>query len=372
MEKYSMNWYQIQSIETIDSPSLIVYKERVAENIQNLIELVPDRARLRPHVKTNKSAEVCRMLLDAGITKFKSATIAEAEMLASLGAANVVLAYQPTGPKIIRLLNLIEKFPDTRFACLVDNVKNSQEVSLQAQSRGLIIDVYLDVNVGMNRTGVLPENLLALYLAISGMQNVDVQGIHVYDGHIRETDIIKRKKLVDESFNLILKPVSKIEQLAGHKLKIIAGGSPSFSVHAQRPEVECSPGTFIYWDWKYKTILPELPFQLAALVVTRIISIINQQLICLDLGHKAIASENPFPRVHFLNVSESIEAVSQNEEHMVVRVLDTSVYEVGDVWYGAPMHICPTVAWHQHVYVAEGNKIVDKWQVTARNRFISV
>src|SRR5690348_11189293 len=99
-----MNWYQIKNIESLDSPALIIYKDRVQTNIQSLIKM-KDVAHLRPHVKTNKIAEVCKMMLDAGITKFKCATIAEAEMLAMINAPDVLLAYQPTPAKAKRLLS---------------------------------------------------------------------------------------------------------------------------------------------------------------------------------------------------------------------------------------------------------------------------
>ncbi len=55
--------------------------------------------------KTHKLPQIVRMKLAKGITKFKVATIAEAEMVAAAGAADVLLAYQPVGPQIGRLLN---------------------------------------------------------------------------------------------------------------------------------------------------------------------------------------------------------------------------------------------------------------------------
>src|SRR5947207_2878838 len=117
-----MNWYEIKNINSIDSPALVIYPRRIHENIRLLKSMVNgNTARLRPHVKTNKIGEVCKMLLDAGITKFKCATIAEAEMLGLIGAPDVLLSYQPVGPKVNRFITLLNKYPDTHFACLIDN-----------------------------------------------------------------------------------------------------------------------------------------------------------------------------------------------------------------------------------------------------------
>src|SRR3954465_12473339 len=111
-----MNWYEIKNIDDIDSPALVIYRGRIHENIRLLKSMVNGNTdRLRPHVKTNKIAEVCKILLDARITKFKCATIAEAEMLALIGAPDVLLSYQPVGPKLSRFIALVTKYPATHF-----------------------------------------------------------------------------------------------------------------------------------------------------------------------------------------------------------------------------------------------------------------
>ncbi len=152
-----MNWYEIKNIETIDTPALIVYKERVLQNINSLIQM-KDTAYLRPHVKTNKIAEVCKMMLDAGITKFKCATIAEAEMLGMIKAPDVLLAYQPTTVKAKRLLQLIQKYPSTHYSCLIDDAVNAGNIAAIFSAGDISVEVYIDLNVGMNRTGIKTNN----------------------------------------------------------------------------------------------------------------------------------------------------------------------------------------------------------------------
>ena len=104
-----MAWYTIDNIAELDTPALVLYPDRVRENIRHAIAMVGDPAWLRPHVKTHKSPEVTRLMLAAGIRQFKCATIAEAEMLAMEGAPDVLLAYQPIGPKALRFVTLIKK-----------------------------------------------------------------------------------------------------------------------------------------------------------------------------------------------------------------------------------------------------------------------
>src|SRR4051812_47038669 len=117
----SKEWYLIDNVSEIDSPTLVLYKDRIRHNIRTLVKSIDDISRLRPHVKTHKSADVTRMMLEEGITKFKCATIAEAEMIALSGGTDVLLAYQPVGPKANRYLDLCMHFPNVTFSCLVDN-----------------------------------------------------------------------------------------------------------------------------------------------------------------------------------------------------------------------------------------------------------
>ena len=364
------NWYKIENIDQLDTPALVVYPDRVKENIRILKDFVPDVNRLRPHVKTNKCAEVCKMMMDQGIYKFKCATIAEAEMLALIGAPDVLLAYQPVGPKVSRLIELIQKFPSTLFGCLVDNLNSASYLSDQAEKKGLKISVYIDLNVGMNRTGILSENTTELFASCITLKGIEIKGLHAYDGHLRDTDLEIRRAKCNEGFIKAETVKNQINKQFGKSLIMIAGGTPSFPIHAQREDVECSPGTFIFWDKGYEQLLPEQPFLFAALVVTRVISKPTDDTITVDLGHKAIASENPLSnRVYFLNAT-GLEPVGQSEEHLVLKTNTT--FKVGDVFYGVPHHICPTVALHETMAVVENHRVTGSWNVVSRKRKISV
>ncbi len=364
------DWYNIENIDQLDTPALVIYPDRIKENIRILKTFVPEVHRLRPHIKTNKCAEVCKMIMDEGIYKFKCATIAEAEMLALIGALDVLLAYQPVGPKALRLIELIQKFPNTHFGCLVDNFNSSSYLAAQAEKKGLKISVYIDVNVGMHRTGILPENAIELFARCHSLNGIDIKGLHAYDGHLRDTDLELRRAKCDEGFRKAEAAKNQIDNQFGKSLIMIAGGTPSFPIHAQRQHVECSPGTFIFWDKGYQQLLPEQHFIFAALVVTRVISKPTEDTITVDLGHKAIAAENPLSnRVYFLN-AETVEPIGQSEEHLVLKT--SHAFQVGDVFYGVPHHICPTVALHETMSVVENHRVIASWNVVSRKRKISV
>ncbi|GAB3954451.1 D-TA family PLP-dependent enzyme [Spirosoma harenae] len=366
-------WYSIDDIAQLDTPALVVYPDRVKKNVDRFVSMISDVNRLRPHIKTNKSREAAQLMLDAGIRKFKCATIAEAEMLAMIGAPDVLLAYQPNTTKIHRLIELIKTYPETKFSCLVDNSTTAQALSEQAVAADVVISVFIDLNVGMNRTGIAPGGaVLTLYVELDQLPGVEPIGLHAYDGQLRNPDITIRTNECDAAFWPV-QLLSETLTARGYKKPVLVmGGSPSFPIHAKRPSVECSPGTFIYWDKGYQTILPEQPFEPAALVVTRVISLPTSTKICVDLGHKSVAAEGELSqRVTFLNAPD-LKAVGQSEEHLVLEAGEGHPYKVGDVFYGLPNHICPTVALYERAYTIENGALTGEWRTIARDRVIAV
>jgi D-threonine aldolase len=369
-----MDWYIISNVAGLDTPALVVYPDRVRQNIQRAIEMVGDPARLRPHVKTHKSPQVTRMMLEAGIRQFKCATIAEAEMLALEGAPDVLLAYQPIGPKVERLVALIRKFPNTQFSCLIDNPEAARAMAGVFAAAGLVVPVWLDINVGMDRTGIAPgPAAVHLYREAAESEGIRPVGLHAYDGHIRDSDPTARAQRCDAAFGTLL----TLREAIGDDLTIIAGGSPTFPIHARRAaEIQCSPGTFVYWDKGYGDQFPDQPFIPAALVVTRVISLRGVTRLCLDLGHKSISAENEITkRVGFLN-GPGLTPVGQSEEHLVVESTIESgpsrSFQIGDVFYGVPYHICPTVALYERAFIVENGKVGADWCNIARDRKLTV
>lgn len=366
------DWYIINNVDKLDTPALVVYPDRVKQNIDLLKGMIDNIERLRPHVKTYKNKEITQLMLAAGIKKFKCATIAEAEMLGMCKAPDVLLAYQPVGPKLNRFVQLILAYPDTKFSCLVDNKEIAFEISASAQRSNIEIAIYIDLNVGMNRTGITPDKAFQLYVDCSNSPGIKPIGLHAYDGHIHDVDVAVRTEKCNKSYESVSKLQAELKQRGFDELIVVAGGSPTFPIHAQRENIECSPGTFVYWDMGYQTEMKEQPFLTAALVVTRVISLPDETEICLDLGHKSIAAEKELgKRVFFLNAPDLV-FTGQSEEHLVAKAGKDHKYKVGDVLYGLPYHICPTVALYERAITIENNNISRGWKNIARDRKITV
>lgn len=364
-----MNWYTLHTENRVDTPALLVYPDRIKENINMLIDGIDNIGRLRLHIKTHKTKEILHMQLDAGIRKFKCATIAEADLLGQCGAPDVLLAYPLYGPKLDRFIALIREYPQTKYAAITDNQNSAQELSNKAVQQGIVVDIYIDLNIGMERTGILPgKDALDLYRLCVEMPGVEIQGFHGYDGHVREVDLDKRRAICDDNYVPIAAMTEQLVAEGFAKPRVIIGGSPSFPIYAQYPEVECSPGTFVLWDKGYANTLPEQNFLPAAVLMTRVVSLPSASTICVDLGYKAIASENPLEnRVYFLNAPD-LEPIGHSEEHLVLEAGENHVFKEGDVLYALPIHVCPTVALYDKLLAIEDGHVVEKWTVAARRR----
>ncbi len=366
------NWYELEDVSAINSPGLVFYEDRIEHNIQLLLQMIDDVDRLRPHVKTHKSAEVTELQLAAGITKFKCATIAEAEMLGNCKAPDVLLAYQPVGPNINRFLRLQEGFPETKFSCVVDNLEVVNDMATLATNNNTKIRVYIDVNVGMNRTGISPGAVVQLYKTIIDIEGLEILGLHAYDGHIHDSELHIRREQVSSIITMLNNLRQEIVESLKHKPVVIAGGTPGFPIYASDSDFECSPGTFVLWDKGYQDAFAEQQFLPAALIISRVISLPVGNLICTDLGHKAVSAENGLAkRITFLN-AEALVPVSQSEEHLVLDAGPGHGYKVGDVLYGLPFHICPTVALHDTVLSVSASRAANSWTIASRTRKINL
>lgn len=365
---HEMDWAGVENLDDVASPGLLVYPDRVDHNLRRMLEIVAgDPARLRPHVKTHKMSTVIQRQRELGIVQVKCATIAEAELCAHAGAQDVLLAHQPVGPHIARLAALTLQFPSTEFSTIVDCP--SVVAALAAQCVHKPLKVFIDLDVGLGRTGTAPgPPMLRLASAIRDATQLEFAGLHAYDGHLHDPDPAQREAQCRE----VQRVVQEMADACDAPL-VVAGGTPNFQFYAQQTPWQCSPGSSTLWDLGYGSLFPELGFKIAAILLTRVISRPADGRICFDLGYKAVASETPLAQRVFLPQLPDAEFVLQNEEHLVATSAHADSLQVGDPLYALPAHICPTTALHQYATVVRGGRATgETWPVEARDRRLSV
>ncbi len=356
----------LRACERLHSPGLLVFPDLVRSNIARMIAHTGSPDRLRPHLKTTKMPQVVRLLLEAGITQFKCATLAEMRMALESGVTDILLAYQAVGPNLTGLVSLAQAFPDASLSTLVDTETAARELAEHCRTEGTALGVYIDIDCGMHRTGMAPgEQALALMRFLRRQPSLSFHGWHVYDGHLRQTEVGERRAAADTCFQPVWAMLNQIDE---PKISVIAGGTPSFPLHAKDPRVICSPGTCVFWDAGYASIVPDMEFDWAALLLTRVISK-NGDHLTLDLGHKAVSAENPIEQRVVLPAIPDAQFVGQSEEHLVVRSCEAANWQIGDALLGIPWHICPSVALYDHATTITGVGVGETWDIPARRRY---
>jgi D-serine deaminase-like pyridoxal phosphate-dependent protein len=358
-------------ISELLSPCLLIEPRTVERNIAEMVRMAGSPGRLRPHCKTHKLREIIAMELAHDITKHKCATLAEAEMLASCGVNDILLAYNLVGPNIARVVRLLEHYPDLQFACAADHPAPIAALSQAVHAANKTVDVLLDLDVGQHRTGIAPGSAaLELYQLIAASPGLKPGGLHVYDGHNHQPEVAERRAAVQQIWRAVL-PFRDL--LRAYQLpvpRITAGGTPTFPIFAEidDPAIELSPGTIVLHDAGYARHYPDLHFTPAARLMTRVISRPTANRLTLDLGHKAVAADPPAGQRLTFPALPDAKAVIHNEEHLVLETPEAARFQPGDILFAWPTHICPTCALHKEVYAVDGEKVIATWQLASRDR----
>ena len=385
-------WFRIANPEKLRTPALCFYPTRIEQNIAEALRVAGAADRLRPHVKTYKCPNVVQMLLRAGVTRFKCATLTEAEMLAQAGAPEVLLAYPMIGPNAEAFVALTMRYPAVRFQTIADSADGVEELETAVAGAGAepgvapaagaspagagvakTLEVLVDINAGMNRTGITPGNpALRLYRRIADSARLEPGGVHAYDGHIRDHELSARCAAAAATSEAAeqLRSAAVAEGIAVPR--VVMGGTPTFPCHAELPDVELSPGTCFLHDGGYSEQHPDLRFLPAALIVGRVISRPADGLFAIDIGSKAIATDRAGARGAILNLPGA-EPVGQSEEHWVFRGADVArLPAIGELVYVLPRHICPSVEHYDYATVIDGaGTATERWPIAARGRGLS-
>lgn len=366
--------YFLQHTEDIITPCLIYYKDIIEQNIKEMISAAGGASRLWPHVKSHKMKKLVELQISMGITRFKCATIAEAQMAAESGASDVLVAYPLVGPNIYRFLELVKTYTGTRFWAIGDDMEQISLLNSAAGSQEIMVNFLVDVNMGTNRTGVAVGKLQAFYLDCCSLSWLSVQGFHCYDGNNGIGEYDAREKAVDEIDRTVFTVAADLEKADCPCPILVMGGTPSFPCHARYRRVYLSPGTGVISDYGYASKYLDEPFIPAGLLMTRVVSHGAPGLFTLDLGYKGIASDPPGLRGRLLGDWHA-QPLSQNEEHWIWKMDEEYKDQrpsIGTVLYVIPTHICPTSALYPEALVALNRTIVDVWEVTARNRKLTI
>ena len=363
--------YRISNLDEVLSPALVLYPEIIASNIDRTVQLLEGNAdRWRVHIKTSKLGYTLRMLVNRGVRNFKCATTLELLVGCQSGATDILVAYPVVGANARRVREIAEQFSSVRISVLIENPQQLQ------QWIGSSIGIFLDINPGMNRTGIEPDQTEKILRMIRETvdHGLEFRGLHYYDGQYGGFEEHERTAAAHAGYDALLALEAKIRAAGLSVPEIITAGTPTFPCSLtyrgfQRQDFihRVSPGTIVYCDASAPAQLPrDWGYAPAALVVSRVVSQPHPGIVTCDAGHKTVSADAGVPTCVVVGHPE-LTPLSPSEEHLPMQS-KTAPGPIGDVLYLLPRHVCPTVNNFDCALLVRNGRIEAVEKVSARGR----
>jgi D-serine deaminase-like pyridoxal phosphate-dependent protein len=335
--------YLVNDAARIATPALLIYPNIVDQNIRITLGMVGnDPQRWRPHIKTAKLGAIIRRMVDHGIRNFKCATTLELLTVCLAGAEDALVAFAMTGANAKRVLEIARQFPKVRVSVLVEAA--AQLVAW----RDSAIGVFVDVNPGMNRTGMSNERIEEI-VKLCRESGAALRGLHWYDGHISSGEPAERRAAAHRGYDKLMEIVTAVEAAGCQVEEVITSGTPVAPYGYSYPGFQnprfihrISPGTVVYNDTTSLRQLAGFGYQPAAIVLATVISHPLPEKITCDAGHKSVSADAGVPTCAVIGHPELM-PLKPSEEHLPIEGPLGALPAIGDNLYLIPRHVCPTV-----------------------------
>jgi len=362
--------YLINDASKLLTPALAIYPEIVDQNIAATIRLLSgDPNRWRPHVKTAKLQFIMHRLVQRGIGQAKCSTTVELSTACAAGFRDVLLAYPVVGGNALRVRELAAQNPQVQISVLAENPAQA------APWQGSRVGIFIDVNPGMDRTGIEQDHIPAILEVAAAIANAGLafRGLHYYDGHLTAPSLQEREKLAHYGYDRLMEIVHAVERSGFRVDEVITSGTPAFACAATYAPFRessfvhrASPGTVVFNDASSLGQLPgEWGYQPAAIVVSTVVSHPHANVFTCDAGHKAVSADAGLPTCAVAGYPDCT-PLKPSEEHLPIEVKSGRRPEIGEPVYLIPRHVCPTVNNFDDALIVESNRIAGMESVTAR------
>lgn len=359
--------YAIGGLESVVTPALAIYSDHVAANIAATLRLAGgDANRWRPHIKTAKLAFTMKLLVEHGVRQFKCSTSLELLAGCESGAADVLVAYPMVGANAARVRDIAARFPGVRVSVLVENESQA------AAWVGSGIGVFIDVNPGMDRTGI-DQGRVPDILALAKALGIGFRGLHYYDGQIHTVDEAARAEAF-AGYDRLMELTGALGQTGIAVEEVVTSGTPALPYGLAYPGFRdsgfvhrVSPGTVVYHDTSSTELLSAVEgYRPAALVIARVVSHPAPDRFTCDAGHKSVSADAGVPTCAVLGRPD-LTPLKPSEEHLPIQVAAGAARpSIGEFVYLIPRHVCPTVNNFDDALIVRGGQIVALERVTAR------
>ena len=365
---------KLQTPNSYSTPYLLIDGPKMERNIRKMADVASGNGvALRPHVKTHKIPGIAREQLEAGASGITVAKVSEAEVMADGGMEDIFIAYPlVTEAKIRQAIRLGERV--ARLIVGVDSLEGARRLSNVAEDSTL--EVRLEIDTGLRRTGVLYDEAVGLAGEIEAMDNLDLTGIYTYRGAVLGgSKTLDLEKAGLEEGQLMVTLADQMRE-QGIGVDDVSVGSTPTAEHVAKVDgvTEIRPGTYVFYDRMQARLGVCSLDECAAVVVCTVVSRPAPDLVIIDGGSKTFATDvgpgaEPLNLEGYGHVGYSDAVLERlTEEHGMLSVDEDCDLEVGDTLQIIPNHICSTVNLHDEVYIIGEDGGVEETRVAARGK----
>ncbi len=359
-------------VSVLDTPAMIVDLTLMEENINKIMtRLKATKVDVRPHLKTVKSPELARTLLDAGAIGGCVAKVSEAEIMAQAGIEDLLITTEIVGEvKLARLIALVRQHPQIKI--VIDSSEGAETLHQALHNAQLRMDVLLDLNVGQNRCGITPgEQALALAQRISTLPTLHLIGVQGYEGHLQHIhNADERWQRCQAAMRLLTETAAELRD-QGHSIDIVTtGGTGTAEICAAYAGVsEVQPGSFIFMDTDYRNALGPT-YANALTILSTVISRPSASRAVVDAGLKSLSTDSGMPEVQGIS---GVQYRPGGDEHGILTptqegALTRLPLAIGDRVALIPSHIDTTINLHDSYYAYRDDIIEAIWPVATRGK----
>ncbi|SDO98851.1 D-serine deaminase, pyridoxal phosphate-dependent [Paenibacillus sp. yr247] len=362
--------------ETLETPCIIIDTERMDRNIQVMADMVnKHHVKLRPHAKTHKLPSIALQQMEAGAVGITVAKVSEAEVMAANGVSNIFIAYPlVTVSKIERAIRLSEQI---ELIVGVDSLAGAQLLEQTASRLGHSLQVRLEIDTGLRRTGVLYEQASALAFEIARMPHLRLTGIYTFRGSLLAGKPTLDVAAAGQEEGKLMVQLAERLRAQGIAITDVSVGSTPTAAYAAAVEgvTEVRPGTYVFHDRMQARLGVCDLDDCAASVLVTVVSRPSADLAIIDGGSKTFATDvqpgtDPLQLRgfgHIVNLEDAL-LIRMTEEHGMVELgplAQAANLQIGDKLRIIPNHICSTVNLHNQVILQRSDKL-ERLPVLAR------
>ena len=353
----------------LNTPCLVIDKTKLLQNINDMQAFaLKHNKSVRPHAKTHKCTKIAKLQQQAGAIGICATKVSEALVLAQNNITGILITSPViTENKLNMLFEVCKLAPDSMIVC--DAFDNAQALNQLAQNKlKQKINVILDIDAGIGRTGVPFDKALPLAIQINQLSHLNLRGIQCYAGHFQHINAYQQRQHASSS---LLKKAgnikAQIEAQTGLKHIIQTGsGTGSYAIDCEVESVtEIQPGSYTVMDKEYFDIEAMDSFLPAMTLLTTVISANHDTHVTVDAGLKALYKDPTTPQI-ISHEHLTYDWDYFGDEHG--KITGKHLPKLGEIIEMIVPHCDPTINLFDCFYVTENDVVTDIWAIDLRGK----